>query len=131
MLRKKNNNISTGSVDTLIGNNAVFEGTMTTSGLLRVDGKYTGDINVKGDIIIGSDGIVNGNITTNNIEISGKVMGNIVTSGQLKICSSGTVNGDINVKSFIVEDKAIFEGQCTMTSPTPVTTDKDKTEKAK
>lgn len=128
MLRKKNN-ISTGSVDTLIGKNSVFEGKMTTSGLLRVDGKYTGDINVKGDIIIGVEGIVSGNITSNNIEISGKVIGNIVTSEQLKICSSGTVNGDINVKSFIVEDKAIFEGQCSMTSPTPAK--EEKTEKAK
>lgn len=117
MLRKKNN-ISTGTVDTLIGSNAVFEGSLSTAGLLRIDGKYTGNIEVKGDVMIGIEGSVNGNITSNNVEVAGTVCGNIVTSEQLKICSTGNVKGDINVKSFIVEDKAVFEGQCTMSNQT-------------
>ncbi|MCT4564193.1 MAG: polymer-forming cytoskeletal protein [Maledivibacter sp.] len=115
---KKKNNTSPQGFDTLIGNNAAFEGSLKTSGLLRIDGHFNGDIDVSGNIIIGKEGKVIGNIKTDSIEISGIVDGNIKASGQLKICSTGKISGDIEVESFIVEDKAIFDGKCKMMNNT-------------
>lgn len=111
---KKKNNTSPQGFDTLIGNNATFEGSLKTSGLLRIDGQLNGDIEVSGSIIIGQEGKVIGNIKTDSIEISGVVDGNVIASGQLKICSTGKILGDIEVESFIVEDKATFDGKCKM-----------------
>lgn len=117
-MMKKKNNISPQGFDTLIGNNAAFEGSLKTSGLLRIDGQFNGDIDVSGNIIIGQEGKVIGNVKTDNIEVSGIVDGNIIASGQLKICSSGKLYGDIEVESFIVEDKATFDGKCKMKNNT-------------
>ncbi|SKC63921.1 bactofilin family protein [Maledivibacter halophilus] len=113
MLKKKNN-ISPQNFDTLIGNNANFEGTLKTSGLLRIDGLFKGDIEVNGNIIIGKEGKIVGNVKTDGIEISGIVEGNVIASEQLKISSSGKLIGDIEVGSFIVEEKAMFDGKCKM-----------------
>jgi len=113
MLKKKNN-VSTQGFDTLIGSNATFEGTLKTSGLLRIDGKYSGNIEVDGDIIVGKEGKIVGNIKTSNIEISGLVEGNVIASNQLKIANTGKLFGDIEVDSFIVEEKGIFDGKCKM-----------------
>lgn len=113
MLKKKNN-VSPQGFDTLIGSNASFDGSLKTSGLLRIDGLFNGDIEVNGNIIIGKEGKIVGNVKTDSIEISGIVEGNIIASGQLKISSTGKLFGDIEVGSFIVEEKAIFDGKCKM-----------------
>ncbi len=104
MLKKKGNSSPNG-FDTLIGKNASFEGTFKTTGLLRIDGKFDGNIEVSGDIIVGKDGRINGNIKSNNVEISGIVEANVVCEEQLKISSSGKLYGDIEVGSFVVEEK--------------------------
>ncbi len=111
---KKTNNVSPHGFDTLIGSNATFDGSLKTSGLLRIDGVFNGDIEVTGDIVVGQEGRIIGNVKTSNIEISGSVEGNIVATDQLKISSTGRLFGDIEVSSFIVEEKAIFDGKCKM-----------------
>ncbi|RKD27563.1 protein CcmA, bactofilin family [Caminicella sporogenes DSM 14501] len=113
MLKKKND-ISAQNFDTLIGKNATFQGTFKSTGLLRIDGKFEGDIDVNGDIIIGQDGIIIGNAKAVNIEISGTVEGNVFCSERLKICSTGKLIGDIEVGSFVVEEKGLFDGKCKM-----------------
>ncbi len=115
MLKKKNG-VSTQNFDTLIGKNASFEGTFKTAGLLRIDGKFDGDMDVSGDIIIGKEGEIIGNVKANNIELSGTVRGNVIASQQLKICSTGKLFGDIEVGSFVVEEKGTFDGKCKMKS---------------
>lgn len=130
MIRKKNNS-SPQSFDTLIGKNASFEGTFKTSGLLRIDGKFDGDIEVDGDAIVGKDGHITGSVKTNNIEISGVVEGNILCSEQLKISSSGKVLGDIEVGSFVVEEKGIFDGKCKMKNDSPAVLETKKSSKVK
>ncbi|MCG8540619.1 MAG: polymer-forming cytoskeletal protein [Clostridia bacterium] len=111
---KKNGNVSPQGFDTLIGNNATFEGSLKTSGLLRIDGVFNGDIEVNGDIIVGKEGKVVGNVKTSNIEISGLVEGNVIATDHLKISSTGRLLGDIDVSTFIVEEKATFDGKCKM-----------------
>ncbi|KXG77187.1 bactofilin family protein [Thermotalea metallivorans] len=100
--------------DTLIGSNSHFEGTLTAEGTIRIDGLFKGDIQSKGNVIIGEEGKVCGNILANNIFNAGTIEGNATASGQLKIAATGKLLGDIQVSSFIVEEKAIFEGKCSM-----------------
>jgi len=112
MLKKKE--ISAQNVDTFFGRNSYFEGSFKTAGLLRIDGKFEGDIDVDGDIIVGKDGLVKGTVKAKNIEISGIVEGNINSSEQVKISSSGKLVGDIEVGSFVIEEKGVFDGKCKM-----------------
>lgn len=101
-------------IDTLIGKNTTIEGKISGHGTSRIDGTLLGDLDVKGDIIIGDEGRIQGNITCINVLISGTVEGNISTSEQLRITSSGKLFGDVEVKSFIVDEDAIFQGSCKM-----------------
>ena len=111
---KKSETISSEKINTLIGHGTRFEGSLHASGTIRIDGEFQGDIHLKGDIIIGEEGKIVGNINANNIVNSGMIQGNITTANQLKICSNGKVLGDIQVKSLIVEEKANFDGKCKM-----------------
>lgn len=40
-------------IDTVIGKNSTFEGTIKSEGTLRIDGNFTGQIETKGNIVIG------------------------------------------------------------------------------
>ncbi|MCT4596080.1 MAG: polymer-forming cytoskeletal protein [Anaeromicrobium sp.] len=106
-------NINT-NINTLIGKGSTFEGKLNAQGTVRIDGEFLGDIIINGNLILGVEGKISGNIQGDNVIISGSVHGNINTNEQLKINSSGKVIGDLKVDSLVIEDKAIFEGKCSM-----------------
>lgn len=101
-------------VDTIIGPSSNIEGKINASGTVRIDGKYTGDIFTDGDVIIGENGVINGNINAGDVSISGKVDGNILCRGLLEILPTGHLDGDIEVKKISISDGAVFKGKCSM-----------------
>ncbi|MGB9780568.1 bactofilin family protein [Caldanaerobacter sp.] len=102
-------------IDTVIGKNTFFEGTIRSEGTLRIDGNFTGQIETKGNVIIGEGAKVEANISSDNVVVSGEVKGNILAKGQLKITSTGKVYGDIEVQNLMIEEGAIFDGKSKMT----------------
>lgn len=99
---------------TIIGSSSKFDGTLNTSGVVRVDGYFSGELIVEGSLIVGDNGFIKGNIKSDKVTIAGKVEGNIHCSGCLEITSSGKLYGDIEVKNITIEDGAVFEGKCIM-----------------
>ena len=83
-------------IDTVIGKNSTFEGTIKSEGTLRIDGNFTGQIETKGNVVIGESAKIEANITTDNIIVSGEVKGNIFAKGQLQLTSTGKLYGDID-----------------------------------
>jgi len=113
MFNKKDNFKSdTIDFDIVIGENSKLEGKIISEGSIRIDGTLNGDVDSKGNVIIGSNATVNGDISTNDIKISGIVNGNIVAKGLLKIYETGNLNGDLECSSFVIEEGGTFEGRC-------------------
>ncbi|NLL05763.1 MAG: polymer-forming cytoskeletal protein [Clostridiaceae bacterium] len=106
------------SFDTIIGINSKFEGNIETKGTIRIDGKVFGNLKIDGDVYVGKDATITGNINANNIFISGRVEGNVESKGILKIQSSAKLYGDITVFSIVTEEGSEFEGNCKMLSAT-------------
>ena len=115
---KKTETINSETINTLIGQGTKIEGALHATGTIRIDGELKGDIFLKGDLIVGQEGKIFGNISAHSILNSGMIKGNITTSHQLRIASSGKVIGDIEVSSFIVEEKSLFDGKCKMKKET-------------
>lgn len=101
-------------IDTIIGPSSNIEGKISATGTVRIDGKYTGDIFTDEDVIVGENGVINGNINARNVSISGKVDGNVLCKGLLEILPSGHLDGDIEVKKISISDGAVFKGKCSM-----------------
>jgi cytoskeletal protein CcmA (bactofilin family) len=110
---KKNASFREG-VDTLIGVNSTFTGSIEADGTVRVDGKLIGDIKITGDCYVGDQASVNGNIEASNVHLAGKVEGNITAKGILKILSTAKLYGNIKINSFVADEGAIFQGKCEM-----------------
>jgi cytoskeletal protein CcmA (bactofilin family) len=113
-LFNKQTNFAKATFDTLIGANTELNGDITSKGIIRIDGKVTGNVSIQGDVFIGENACIKGNVVASNIHVAGIIEGNISTSGILKLLASSKLIGDIQVKSFVCEEGSVFEGKCKM-----------------
>lgn len=49
--------------DTLVGANTELKGDVTSKGIVRIDGRVTGNVTVQGDLFIGETSVIKGDIT--------------------------------------------------------------------
>jgi len=89
-------------------------GEVKSAGDVRIDGKLKGNVNIKGRLVIGATGHVEGEIICANCDISGTVSGKITVSELLSLKSSANINGDIITKKISIEPGAMFTGTCKM-----------------
>jgi len=112
--RKKEQEVSSQEVRTILGPGCLFEGNLTIpEGLTRIDGEVIGNIKGSGGLIIGDSGSVKGDLSVENVVVYGNVNGNI-RARSLEIRASGRVDGDIQVQELMVEKGAIYNGKCSM-----------------
>lgn len=82
----------------------------------RVDGKFTGRIHSNGNLIVGEGGMVEGEIEVGQIFISGRVEGEVRAHRRVQIAATGKVSATLDTPALVIEDGALFEGQCAMSS---------------
>jgi cytoskeletal protein CcmA (bactofilin family) len=112
--RRKETELSSQEVRTIVGPGCLFEGNLTLpEGLTRIDGEVIGNIRGNGGLIVGENGSVKGDLSVENVVVYGKVNGNI-RAKSLEIRASGRVDGDVQVQELIVEKGAIYNGKCSM-----------------
>lgn len=102
-----------GAINTIVPG-TLIEGTVTLQGSIRFDGHLKGTLESKGRVVIGSSGLVEGNIICNDADIAGKVKGNIIATELTRLSAGSVVNGDIKTGQLAIEPGATFTGGCTM-----------------
>ena len=103
-----------GRINTIIGEDVEIEGTIRTTGLIRIDGTLKGEGRCKGPVIIGESGRIQGNITAENVLVAGMVTGNLYVNERLEITETGKIFGDIAAKSLIISEGGILKGKSSM-----------------
>ena len=98
----------------LIGNGTVIEGDIRSNGDIRIDGSVVGNVFSKAKVVIGSTGLVEGNINCQNADVSGTIKGKSTVNELLFLKSSSKLNGDIVTGKLVVEVGAAFTGSCNM-----------------
>jgi len=81
---------------------------------LRINGKFEGNLDTKGNLTIGQSAFVNADIVGDNIIIGGRVRGKITARERLTLLPSAIVEGHIFPVKLNITEGAILEGQCTM-----------------
>jgi len=105
-------------IETVIGPNTSFQGDLRSSGGVRLDGDFSGTIEIAGNLVIGERAQVVATITAHNVQIQGTVQGDI-TAKRVEILDTGKLWGDIAVDSFVLDDGGFYHGQSTMHSDAP------------
>ncbi len=88
-----------------------YEGNISGTGELQVDGSLKGDIRVV-RVVIGEGGAVEGTVHADILEVRGRISGAIVAK-QVKLFATSRVEGDITQEQLSIEQGAWFQGRCT------------------
>lgn len=100
----------------IIANGTVIEGKLVSQGSIRIDGKVIGNVQVNGNLTVGTTGEIQGDVQAKNVVIGGKVNGTIVASEKIVLESKAVIKGDIKASKLVVDEGAIFDGKCAMTT---------------
>ena len=99
---------------TMIGAGTTITGDLESNGDIRIDGTLKGNLKGKAKIIIGTDGVVEGDIEGLQADIMGHVTGTIKVQELLFLHGNTEVQGDIYAGKLQIEPTAIFNGNCHM-----------------
>jgi cytoskeletal protein CcmA (bactofilin family) len=100
----------------MIGQGTKIIGDVETNGDIRIDGNIEGNVNSKGKVVIGSNGLIKGEVFCANAELAGSLNGKINVDELLSLKASSKVTGDIKTGKLNIEPGAVFTGTCNMGS---------------
>lgn len=103
-----------GELNGFLDRGATFKGELEFEDTMRIDGRFNGKIMSKNELIVGESAHIEGDIHVGRIAISGTVVGRIVAEQRVEIHRNGKVFSDIDTPALIIEEGAIFQGNCTM-----------------
>jgi cytoskeletal protein CcmA (bactofilin family) len=108
-----------------IAKGMVFNGTVTGTGSLFVEGEVVGNINLPNcRVTVGPTGKVSDGLSVciraREIVIMGNVRGNVSATDRVEICAEGTLNGSVSAARISIADGAYFKGDINLlTQPKP------------
>jgi cytoskeletal protein CcmA (bactofilin family) len=101
-------------INAFLGKDTEFEGKLSFTGAVRLDGRFKGEIFTEGTLIIGETAAIDADIRVARVIVSGQVRGNIVADERIEIKAPGKVYGNIHAPTVIIEEGVLFEGNCKM-----------------
>ncbi|MFN3530541.1 MAG: polymer-forming cytoskeletal protein [Bacteroidia bacterium] len=111
----------------LINEGTRIQGDLVSSGDVRIDGFLKGEINTGSRLAVGLSGQVEGRVHCAYADIAGQIEGDMVVTESLTIRATAKIHGDLTVGKLIVEEGALFTGNCTMVDMQSVANRHEKT----
>ena len=108
-------------IESLISQGVEIKGQIFAQGSMRIDGSIEGQLDVKGDILIGEKGKVKGGVKAENIILGGKIEGDVIARGRFELTSTGSINGDVACATITVEEGGLLDGNFKMAKNAPET----------
>lgn len=90
-----------------------FEGNVSGSGDLVVDGQIKGDVCVT-RLTVGESGSIEGKVAADHVEVHGRVIGAIIGK-QIRLIATAYVDGDITSEQLAIDIGAYFQGRVLQT----------------
>ena len=82
------------SINTIIGKGSSIKGDMHINGFVRLDGDIDGSLETDGNVIVGDNARIKGNVKAKSVIVGGIVVGNIIAQENVKLLSEAAVLGD-------------------------------------
>ena len=100
-----------------IGGGLTFRGEVSGDGDFHIAGRFEGDINVTGRVLVGEGAEVDANINARAIVVGGTVRGNLSAATRVEILPTGVLTGTLRTGSFSAADGAAVKGEIWIERP--------------
>ena len=101
-----------------LGSEALFKGTLSFEGTVRVDGKFEGKVNTKDTLVIGETGDIQAEMEVGTLICKGKLRGTVVASKKIEMYPASKITGNIQTPALSIELGAVLDGNLNMTGRT-------------
>lgn len=102
------------AIDTVIGEDITFRGSLVYSNTLKINGNFKGTIQSSGKLIIGNSGEVEADLDVGTLIVEGKLKGNVNAKEKIELKKPSELIGDIQSPILEVESGSRFLGNCSM-----------------
>lgn len=114
--RNETPNRDPSDVVSVIGPGMEILGDIKSDGTVRVEGRVEGAIKAAKSVVVGRDGVVDGDILTQDVVVAGKVCGTISGESRVELQESCRVEGDIRSRRIKLDEGGRVEGRLHMGS---------------
>ena len=101
-------------INAFLGVNTEFEGKLSFSGAVRIDGHFKGEIFTEGTLIVGELAVIESNVHASHVIVNGEIIGNVTAEKKIEIHASGKVSGNIQTPMLVINEGVVFNGNCQM-----------------
>ena len=98
-----------------LGSDALFKGTLSFEGIVRIDGKFEGRVLTNDTLVIGETGDMKADINVGTLVCKGQLNGAVVASKKIEMHPASKITGDIHTPALSIELGAVLDGQLNMT----------------
>jgi cytoskeletal protein CcmA (bactofilin family) len=109
------NSPATGSSRNLLSSDVEIKGSIKFQNDLTIDGKVEGEIASPGNLTIGENAEIRGEIKTKSVTVHGKVFGNITVDERCELKGRSVLQGDLKAARLVIEEGATFVGKSEVT----------------
>lgn len=102
------------SVISIIGPGMKVVGDCETDGTIRIEGTVEGSVKAGKAVVVGKDGLVNGDVTTQDAVISGRITGTVSADSRLEVQSTARIEGEVRARRMQLEEGAVLNGTVNM-----------------
>jgi cytoskeletal protein CcmA (bactofilin family) len=104
---------NSGSIS-IIAPGTKVKGDFETDGTIRVEGVVEGMIRAAKAVVVGKDGVVIGDITTQDAVIGGKVAGTVIAESRLELQATCVIDGEIRARRVKLDEGGKVNGTVAM-----------------
>ena len=98
-----------------LGSDALFKGTLSFEGTVRIDGKFEGHVNTNDTLVIGETGDMKADVKVGTLICKGQLHGAVVASEKIEMQPASKITGDIQTPALSIALGAVLDGHLNMT----------------
>ena len=94
----------------IVGPGMKIVGDCETEGTLRIEGSVKGTVRAGKAVVIGKDGVVNGDVITQDAIIGGRVSGSVIAESRLELQATCVIEGEIKARRIKLDEGGRING---------------------
>lgn len=103
-----------GDVVSIVGPGMKIVGDCSSDGTIRVEGQVEGSVKAAKSVVIGKDGVVLGDVVTQDAIVAGRVNGSVSAESRVELQATCRVQGDIRSRRIKLDEGGQVDGQLHM-----------------
>jgi len=112
--RSSSQGVPADAVISIIGPGMKVVGDCETDGTLRIEGAVQGSVRAGKAVVVGKDGVVIGDVFTQDAVVSGRVEGSVVARSRLELQATSRIDGEVHTPRLQLEEGAVLNGSVQM-----------------